>query len=112
MKGIYEFVWNYRRMGKLSGMFIADSEDVKNIIGKTVHFGEVLGKHSEIYVDMDEKDITLKTDDQDFIYEFEALMGEGFSTGYNPFDYWEPDVEDHRSSEDDSQYEILNNENS
>lgn len=89
MKGIYEFFWEYGRSGELSGTFVADSEDVANIQGKEVYFGEVLGKHSEVCGTINQDDITLKTDDQDFIARFEEIMGEGYVSGFNPLDYYE-----------------------
>jgi len=46
MKAIYEFYWDLGRMGEVSGMFIADKDDIKKIIGTEIYFGEILGKHS------------------------------------------------------------------
>lgn len=77
MKGIYEFYVDYWRMGNLEGIFVADSKDVANIIGKDVYFGEVLGKHSEVDRRISQGDIVLKTDDQAFIAKFEEIFGEG-----------------------------------
>lgn len=94
MKGVYEFFWDYGRMGEVSGVFIADEVDVKKIIGKNIYFGEILGKHSEVYGVIEEKDIELKTNDQAFISKFEEIMGEDWSTGYSPLDYYEGDEED------------------
>lgn len=93
MKGIYEFFWDCGRMGEVSSTFIADSEDVAKAIGNHIYFGEILGKHSEVYGDLDEGDIELKTQDQDFIAKFEEIMGEGYSTGYNPLHYLPEDEE-------------------
>ncbi len=94
MKGIYEFYWDCGRSGDLEGIFIADSDAVAAIIGEEVCFGECLGKHSEVYGRIKEGDITLKTDDQDFIKIFEEIMGEGWGSGYNPFDYYEATEEE------------------
>jgi len=91
MKKIYEFFWDCGRMGILEGLFIADSEDVKQIIGQEVYFGEVLGKHSGIFDTVTEDDLTVKTEDQDFIEKFIEIFGEGTISGYNPFDYYEPE---------------------
>jgi len=91
MKKIYKFYWDCGRMGELEGLFIADSKDVKQIIGHEIYFGEVLGKHSEIYGELKKGDLTVKTDDQDFIAKFIVIFGEGTISGYNPFDYYEPE---------------------
>jgi hypothetical protein len=94
MKGIYEFFWDCGRMGEVGGTFIADSNLVDKAIGKQVYFGEILGKHSEVYGKLDESDLVLKTQDQGFIAKFEDIMGEGYSTSYNPLDYIETDEEE------------------
>lgn len=86
-KGIYKFYWDIGRRGEVESTFIATAEDVEQIQGKHIYFGEILGKHSEVYGDIDQGDITLITDDQEFIAKFEAVMGEGWRTGHNPFDY-------------------------
>jgi hypothetical protein len=93
MKTIYEFYWNCGRMGSVEGTFIADSEEVDNAIGKSLYFGEILGKHSEVYGTLDEGDIVLKTQDQGFIKLFEEIMGEGWYSGYNPLHYLPEDEE-------------------
>lgn len=79
--GVYKFEWDCGRMGEISGIFVADSEDVKKAIGRHVYFGEVLGKHSEIYGDLEENEISLLTDDEIAVKIFEQY---GFATGYNP----------------------------
>ena len=87
MRKIYEFYWDCGRMGILEGLFIADSEDVEQIIGDEIYFGEVLGKHSEVFGVLKEDDLTVKTEDQDFIEKFIAIFGDGTISGYNPLDY-------------------------
>lgn len=85
-KGLYKFNFDCGRMGELNGVFIADSKDVESVIGKEVYFGEVLGKHSDIYGTIDEGEIKLITDDPEIV----SLMEENnISTGFNPLDYVE-----------------------
>ena len=85
-KGLYKFNFDCGRMGELNGIFIADSKDVESVIGKEVYFGEVLGKHSDIYGTIDEDEIKLITDDPEIV----SLMEENnISTGFNPLDYVE-----------------------
>lgn len=86
MKAIYRFKCDCGRMGKLEGIFIADSTDVKNLIGSSVNFGEVLGKHSEVCGEIEEHEIELVTDDEKCVEMFEFF---NLATGYNPFDYLE-----------------------
>lgn len=82
--GIYEFYWDCGRSGDLEGLFIADSDDVAKAIGKNIYFGEVLGKHSEVEGILEAGDITLKTDDQEFIAKVIEIFGENFGSGFDP----------------------------
>jgi hypothetical protein len=76
-------------MGDLSGLFIADSAEIEKLIGKEIYFGEVLGKHSEVSGTLDKDDLTVQTDDQEFIKKFEKLIGTGTISGFNPLDYYD-----------------------
>jgi hypothetical protein len=92
MLGLYKFYWDCGRMGNLSGIFIHNKDTVHTIYGKHIGFGDVLGKHSNIHGTVEESDITLLTDDQDFINK--AIEVGLVSTGYNPFDYYEEFIDD------------------
>lgn len=87
MLAIYEFHWDCKRMGDVEGIFIADKEVVEKSIGKQVYFGEILGKHSEIYGTLEEGDLTIKSDDQDFIQKCIEIFGNSTISGYNPLEY-------------------------
>lgn len=71
-------------MGEISSVFVEDSERVEATIGKTIYFGEVLGKHSEIYGPLERSELTLVTDNLDFVKLFEEFK---LATGPNPFQY-------------------------
>ena len=71
-------------MGDVNSMFIAEKSRVDAAMGKDVYFGEILGKHSEVHGTLTENDLTIKSEDQEFIAKFEEVMGEGFETGHNP----------------------------
>lgn len=85
-KGIYRLNAEFGRMGDLTGIFIANKEHVKILIeyGIKVYWGEVLGKHSEVYGSIDESELTLVSDNPEAIKIIEELRLEN---GYNPFDY-------------------------
>ncbi len=89
MKTIYKFRWDCGRVGDIWGLFIALEEDVQAAIGSSVYFGEVPGKHSEIYGTLDESDLEIRTQDQAFIAKFEEIIGTGTISGLNPLDYLE-----------------------
>lgn len=92
-KVIAKFLWDCGRMGSVEGMFTSTKEDIENIQGKYIYFGEILGKHSEIDGEIAEGDIKILTEDQEFIEKFEKIMGTGTISGHNPFDYYEREDE-------------------
>jgi hypothetical protein len=94
MKLLVSFYWDCGRQGSLDGLFITTQEQLNTIIGKRIYFGEVLGKHSEIYGTLEEKDITVKSNDQDFINKLEEIIGSTTISGFNPFGYYEPEEDE------------------
>lgn len=84
MKKLYKFYWDYYGDGEVEGIFVADEELIEKNLGKTVSLGEILGKYSDVFGDLDKNDLTIVTDNQDFIKKFEELKCE---SGYNPLRY-------------------------
>jgi phenolic acid decarboxylase len=80
-RAIYKFHWDCGRMGDLSGVFSAEKQDIEAAIGREVYFGEVLGKHSEIFGILDKEDVTLVTDNIEFVQLFDKFE---ISSGFNP----------------------------
>lgn len=79
-KGIYKYKQYFGRSGTLSGIFIAKADDVQKSMGE-VYLGEVLGKHSEVWADLNSLTLKLVTDNPEFVKIFEEYdMG----TGCNP----------------------------
>jgi hypothetical protein len=83
VKQLYKFGWHFRG-GDVEGIFVADSSKVEGTYGEQIYFGEILGKHSEVGGDLKREDMTVLTDDQDFIAKFEQYVGSSF--GYNPLE--------------------------
>lgn len=86
-------------MGSLAGIFVSEKQSMEKLIasGKDVHFGEVLGKHSEISGPIEADDIQLVSDDPAVVEMFEANKME---TGYNPFDYFDEEDDDDSNEEE------------
>lgn len=76
------------RMGDLEGLFITTPKRLEQSIGKRVHWGEVLGKHSDVTDNLDENSFEIKSTDQDFIVKLRDLLGYTIS-GFNPVDWLE-----------------------
>jgi len=94
MKVIARFYWDCGRMGEVDGLFVSTKESLESAYGKEVYFGEILGKHSEVCGTLNEGDITILTEDQDFITKFIEIMGDGGISGYNPLDYLPEEYEE------------------
>lgn len=90
-------------MGDISSVFIAESDLVDELIGETVYFGEILGKHSDIYGNLEEKDITVRSEDQNFISLFEEIMGDNWSSGNNPIEV----IMEQMAEDEDDRYDRL-----
>ena len=88
MRGIYRYTLDCRRMGDLEGVFVADERLVESAMEMAadvgLHFGEVLGKHSEITDNGSGAYTLLSTDPRD-IETFERL---NLTTGINPVGYY------------------------
>ena len=88
MLGIYSFYWDCGRQGHIEGAFVADSKDIRMLMGREISFGDVLGKHSDVFGWIEEKDIALVSDNLAHVEVFQELFENGI--GYNPLDYYAP----------------------
>lgn len=97
-RGLFKFYWDCHRQGSIEGIFTAEKKDVEAAIGKHVSFGEVLGKHSDVYGTIEEGEIELLTDDPTFIAKFDEFK---CSSGFNPLNYIQTDEDEEGESEED-----------
>lgn len=113
MKKLYRFEVDYGRHGSLDGLFISTDEDLDLLNDTTIHFGEALGKHSEVYIDEFQwRDCcTVVSDDSEKIDWLVDILGYSLS-GFNPEDYYEYyDSDEYQDGfdstpEDDCPYEL------
>jgi len=89
MKKLYEYKVEYGRMGTVEGLFVADETIVMAAMGRIAHFGEILGKHSDISLELAIRDMVVKSEDQNFISKLIEIIGSNTISGYNPLDYME-----------------------
>ncbi len=97
---LYKFYWDCNRQGVVSGVFLAEPKEVAEAIGKQIYFGEILGKHSEVYGDLEEDDCKALDVSDEFVKEFAKQFPNGF--GYNPLQYL-PEEEDENEDDDDEE---------
>ena len=83
---LWKFGWDCGRMGEVDGLFVASDKEIQNAIGKDVYFGEILGKHSEVYGVLDEDDLEKVNLDSVSTERVAKLLGDTWG-GYNPLDY-------------------------
>lgn len=83
---LYKFYWDCGRIGDVDGLFAATQAEIDAAIGKKVYFGEILGKHSEIYGKLDAVDIVKLNVPADVVDILVKELGTNIS-GYNPLDY-------------------------
>lgn len=86
MERLYRFSWDCGRSGDVEGVFIATDEEVSSSIGKEVYFGEILGKHSEVYGILEEGDLDTLSVSDNTVKELRETIGRTIS-GYNPLEY-------------------------
>ena len=85
MQKIYSYYEEFGRMGELSGVFVSTDEALLAKKGQLAYFGEVLGKHSDIFTDEWFDHVECLTDDQDFIKK--AIKYGLVRSGINPLEY-------------------------
>lgn len=83
---LWKFFWYCGRNGEVEGLFTATQEEIEKYIDSQVYFGEILGKHSEIYGTLEWDDIEKLDLDSETVEKVTKLLGKTWS-GYNPLDY-------------------------
>ncbi len=86
MKKLWKFEWGVE-YAFIGGLFVATDEEVKNLIGKQVYFGEYEGKHSDVYGTIEEGEITLVSDNPIVV---EAVR----DFGLNPIEFLNEEMEE------------------
>ena len=80
-RAIYKFRGDFGRMGSLRGVFTAMPEEVADVVGRDLRFGEALGKHSNVCGIMEATDFAFVSDDDALVELFDK---HGLATGANP----------------------------
>ena len=85
-RAIFKMNFDCGRSGSLAGVFVQEKEMVKVLVesGMDIYFGEVLGKHSEVYGPLKESEITMLTDSPEVV---DMFVQHGLSSGFDPFEY-------------------------
>ena len=78
MKKVYQFLRGYRG-GSVSGVFVCTEEEMNNLVGKEIYLGEVLGKHSEVFVTLEEGECACIAQDPVIVAWVESNGGFGIN---------------------------------
>lgn len=62
-------------------------KEIKNLIGKEINFGEILGKYSEVSEVIKHEHIGIVSEDQEFLKDVKKKKIK-LEFGYNPFKYY------------------------
>ena len=86
MKAVYKMTISMRRSGDIEGVFIAEKEHIDYLVLSEIeiYFGEIAGKHSEVYGSIGKDEIKMITDDPKVVSVIEEY---NLSSGYNPLNY-------------------------
>ncbi len=84
MKLLIQYWEDFGRMGDLSALFITTKEDWDEAQGLSAYYSDILGKYSEVEVEIGDKCFEIKSQDQDFIAKLEELFPNGILSGFDP----------------------------
>ncbi|TPG88130.1 hypothetical protein EEL32_10220 [Brevibacillus laterosporus] len=92
-KFLWNFYWDCGRNGDLEGLFVATDNEIQGLISKRVYFGEVLGKHSEVYGTLEQGDFDKINLDSETVEKVAEVLGVSWS-GFDPRDYLREEDDD------------------
>lgn len=85
---LYKYAEDFGRMGDLDGMFFATEEQHERFMGKEGYASDILGKHSEVYLQFNDETIEEVELSETTIEEMFAVFGYCIS-GISALDYFE-----------------------
>lgn len=98
MNKLYRFSWSFCG-GDIESLFVTTEKELEAALGKDVYFGEVLGKHSEIFGTLEKEDLTLLSEDQTKISWLVETVGSKSICGLNPLEHLSDCEEDSEDGE-------------
>lgn len=83
MKVLINYSEDFGRNGDLDWLFVCERSDFEKVKGKKVYYSDILGKHSEIGITIDDECCEIKSEDQEFIAKLVELIGHETISGSN-----------------------------
>lgn len=84
---LWRFCVDLERHGELDGIFFATQEEIDGVVGSRIYFGEVLGKHSEVIVDVRREDFEAYELSEATVAELQRVVSSRTLSGFNPLSY-------------------------
>lgn len=72
---LYRLSKYFGRSGELDEVFVCSEELMEEMMGEDLYFSDVLGKHSEVSMTVDEDCIQKVEDDPAFVFRFVEIFG-------------------------------------
>mgnify|MGYP001247256071 CR=1 FL=1 len=105
MNKLYRFSWSFRG-GDIESLFVATDKELEEALGKDVYFGEVLGKHSEIFGTLEKEDLTFLSEDQSKISWLVETVGSKSICGLSPLEHLSDVEEEFEDGEDKDIFDL------
>lgn len=83
VKNLYQYEEDFGRMGTLTGRILLSADERAALEGASGCVFDVLGKHSEVSIEINPETLTLVTDDQSFL-ALAAKLGVNLECGFDP----------------------------
>ena len=99
---ILEFYWERRRSSDIFESRVYPQKTAERImemmVGKQIYFGEIEGKHSEVYGTLDDGEVTI-VEDREKVKDFLSLNPEGYSYNHSFIDAFHEHMENEETEE-------------
>lgn len=90
---LWKYSKNYHYLGKVEGLFISTKKEIDEyLVGRTMDFGEILGKHSEVSIDFNKDDFECLDISKEALMELLTAANSRCISGYYPFKYTNEEV--------------------
>lgn len=103
MNILYRYKLNCGRMGDVESLFVSTKEEIEKSLGKNICFGEILGKHSDINDNLSLNNLTIVSEDQDFINKLVEILGSKTISGNNPLNYMDEEFDDAEENDEEDE---------
>lgn len=92
---LVKYYEEFGRMGDLEGIFVCTRDELESLNGIDIYFGEVLGKHSEVYSNKTYENCEVQDITAEDLGVIVRVFGVGTISGYSPIENLPEDEEEY-----------------